>query len=267
MLHREWLHLSGAFVNHDGSRITVQNTGLWRRLWPDIEKAVLTRPHHGPGRHSPFQLVSGVPARQRCPSLRGCPSGTDRDTVADADANGDAQTDTRAVGDVHADSDAATDANSGTDGDARTKPDADADSGADANHGTDGDGDACTNSGANSGADFNAATDANHGTDTRSYAKPDAITGSDGNANGDSDGGAVSNAYTNPGGGARGARRRWGEYGARRACNRGGIGGGWMGLRRHPAAQARGVGFRRGPSLSLTHRGGEVWVAPTAEGG
>ena len=77
--HREWLHLSGAFVNHDGSRITVQNTGLWRRLWPDIEKAVLTvrimdRDGTPLSNWSPaFQLANDV---QACGAVRPEPTAT-----------------------------------------------------------------------------------------------------------------------------------------------------------------------------------------------
>ena len=40
--HREWMHLSRAFVNHDGSRITVHDAGFLRHIWSHIDKAVIT---------------------------------------------------------------------------------------------------------------------------------------------------------------------------------------------------------------------------------
>ena len=40
--HREWMHLSGTFVNQDRSRITVRDTGFWRHIWPEIDKAIIT---------------------------------------------------------------------------------------------------------------------------------------------------------------------------------------------------------------------------------
>ena len=40
--HREWVPLHTVSVSDDRSRITIPHAGLWRRLWQDIDKAVLT---------------------------------------------------------------------------------------------------------------------------------------------------------------------------------------------------------------------------------
>ena len=42
VLHREWMPISGVLVSDDRSRITVSQAGLWRRLWSDIDRPVIT---------------------------------------------------------------------------------------------------------------------------------------------------------------------------------------------------------------------------------
>ena len=77
--HREYVPITGVLVNDDGSRVTIPDAGLWRRLWPDIEKAVLTvrimdRDGTPLSNWSPaFQLANDV---QACGAVRPEPTAT-----------------------------------------------------------------------------------------------------------------------------------------------------------------------------------------------
>ena len=42
VLHREWMPISRVLVSDDRSRITVRDTGFWRHIWSEIDKAIIT---------------------------------------------------------------------------------------------------------------------------------------------------------------------------------------------------------------------------------
>ena len=242
--HREWVPIRSLTASDGRARITIADAELWRRIWPHIDKAVLTvriTEHDGTPYSSwspAFQVANDgqtcgvvLPTPTPTPTATPRPTATPTPTATPDPANcsytgsgGHSKRDTDSEGD--------TDSDPNGDGDLHPNgaPNLDGDCYPYGDCYTDGD------------RNLDAGTNRNGSTDSLSHAEPYAVTDPDGNANGD---GTRAIAHVSPDTGAPGPDgRRRAQCGALGVRNRGGDSVGRNGLYAH-AAQARraqGVG-------------------------